>query len=86
MAGEQAVLFVDAALALFSPPGPYHGQQELRVGQLSGERGAGSGEEEEPQHGLHLSGGDSETSTRSELAQLPVWRARGRQSPFHMRR
>lgn len=41
MAGEQAVLFVDAALALFSPPGPYHGQQELRVGQLSGERGAG---------------------------------------------
>ena len=75
------MLFVGAALAPFSPPGPDPGQQELMAGQLSG-----SGEEEEPQDGLHLSGGDSETSARSELAQLPAWRARGRQSRLHTRR
>lgn len=33
------MFFVDAALVLFSPPGPYRGQQELRAGQLSRERG-----------------------------------------------
>lgn len=64
------MLFVDAALALFSPPGPYCGQQELRVGQLSRERG-GRG----AAAWTALIRGDSETSTRSELAQLPVWRA-----------
>ena len=71
VAGGDAALSVDEALALFSPLGPYPGQQEHMATE---------------QDGLLLSGGDPETSARSELAQLPAWRARSRPSPFHMRR